>query len=212
VTIYLTPEDDCSSNPAVTVTLNAKNTATVVPEKVVLHKDFLCHYSPFFNAAFNGTFKEGLTQEMTLQADTTAFGIVAGWFYSQKIEHLGPKSLVLLARVWILAQRFLLPKLQNMAMDEIYQKFYGVAADRTDFDLFGKIACSHGNGKNMLFEMGVDFLISFHEIPVNRWVSRLPHAMVCELVRRLKKTQDMRQIARHRASNYHVQEEVVSEK
>jgi len=84
VTIYLTPEDDCSSNPAVTLMLNANNTAIVVPEKVVLHKDFLCHYSPFFNAAFNGTFKEGLTQEMTLQADTTAFGIVAAWFYSQK--------------------------------------------------------------------------------------------------------------------------------
>ncbi|KAN0116937.1 hypothetical protein V8E51_002914 [Hyaloscypha variabilis] len=152
VTIYLTPEDDRSSNPAVTLMLNANNTAIVVPEKVVLHKDFLCHYSPFFNAAFNGTFKE---------------------------EHLGPKSLVLLARVWILAERFLLPKLQNMAMDEIYENFYGVgfATDQTDFDFF------------------VDF-----------WVKHLPPAMLGEAVIRLKRRQDRRQIRFRGASDFHVKE------
>jgi len=36
-----------------------------------IHKNFICYYSPFFDAAFNGKFVEGETQSMKLE-DTCA--------------------------------------------------------------------------------------------------------------------------------------------
>jgi hypothetical protein len=45
-----------------------------------VHKNFICYYSPFFDAAFNGNFTEGDTQSMKLgDTCTEAFGIFVNW-------------------------------------------------------------------------------------------------------------------------------------
>ncbi|KAE9376510.1 hypothetical protein N431DRAFT_332035 [Stipitochalara longipes BDJ] len=134
------------------------NTNNAVPEKVLLHKDFLCYYSPFFNAAFNSRFKEGLTQQMTLQADVTTFGVVAEWFYTQRMEHPSSLDLAALARIWILAERFLLPQLQNMVMNQIHERLFR-RGEVLFSGTFAEIAGSHGDGENPLFKIAVDVLV-----------------------------------------------------
>ncbi|KAK0112498.1 hypothetical protein ONS96_001734 [Cadophora gregata f. sp. sojae] len=51
-----------------------------------LHKGHVCHYSPFFDAAFNGNFAEGESQEVELhEVPPAIFGIFANWLYTQDI-------------------------------------------------------------------------------------------------------------------------------
>jgi hypothetical protein len=85
----------------------------------------ICHYSPFFNAAFNSTMIEGQTQSMELddiEADT--FGLFVNWLYTQKIERADDTNLTAeeLGKLWILGQRFIIPQLQNKAMSILCQQ------------------------------------------------------------------------------------------
>jgi hypothetical protein len=36
-------------------------------ETVPIHKSFICYYSPYFNAVFNGNFAEGDTKRVELE-------------------------------------------------------------------------------------------------------------------------------------------------
>ncbi|KUJ07470.1 uncharacterized protein LY89DRAFT_556207, partial [Mollisia scopiformis] len=92
-----------------------------IAETFTVLKSVICHYSPFFNAAFNSQFKEGDTQSMVLNdADTNAFRLFVDWLYTQEIRYddAETSSMMTLARLWILADRFLIPKLQNQTMKE----------------------------------------------------------------------------------------------
>jgi hypothetical protein len=51
-----------------------------------IHKAIVCHYSPFFDATFNGNFEEGTTQEIDLRdTEPAVFSVFVEWFYSQKV-------------------------------------------------------------------------------------------------------------------------------
>ncbi|TVY59622.1 hypothetical protein LSUE1_G009221 [Lachnellula suecica] len=66
------------------VTVNVSNDQD--KDKFLVHKDFICHYSPFFDAAFNGNFEEGERQEMDFPGTKpVVFGIFVEWLYSQKV-------------------------------------------------------------------------------------------------------------------------------
>jgi hypothetical protein len=95
------------------LTLNDSSTP-----KFLIH--VISHHSCFF-AAFNGNFIEGTTQAMALDVDEKAFGVIANWFYNRAVvSEVGDRpSVVILAKVWILAERLLMPRLQNRAMDAI---------------------------------------------------------------------------------------------
>jgi hypothetical protein len=107
---------------------NLKDLVTFVigPKKqeFVVHKSFACHASPVLRAAFNSDFVEGQTQRYILE-DTTegAFRLFSEWIYTQNIywdgESKGDPSNFALARVWVLAEKLLVAKLQNRAMDLI---------------------------------------------------------------------------------------------
>ncbi|KAE9376554.1 hypothetical protein N431DRAFT_288501, partial [Stipitochalara longipes BDJ] len=94
-----------------------------------LHKDILCKDSPFFDRAFNGNFKEGETQTMILEdIEPSIFGLFLCWLYSgdiaqrkvgEKEEETLNQTPVQLAKLWILAERFMMPKLQNSVINEI---------------------------------------------------------------------------------------------
>lgn len=92
----------------------------------MVHKDFACHYSPVFKAAFNSDFVEGQTQEYRLQeVKGTIIRVLINWFYTQKLdtEAFALKEttdqgcpmtdFIMLTQLWILAGKLLIPTLQN---------------------------------------------------------------------------------------------------
>ncbi|KAH9210161.1 hypothetical protein DL95DRAFT_466063 [Leptodontidium sp. 2 PMI_412] len=92
--------------------------------KFIVHKNIVCHHSPFFSAPFNGQFVEGQTQSMMLDdIDPVIFGSFVHWLYHRKVEaaidiNLSPEMLV---KFWVMAERFLLPTLQNQIMDRLFE-------------------------------------------------------------------------------------------
>lgn len=79
-----------------------------------VYKDFLVYSSQFFNAAFNGNFTEADTQTMKLH-DTNAksFGLLVSYIYIGELENGGIITADDLLNLWMLADRVLMPKLQN---------------------------------------------------------------------------------------------------
>jgi hypothetical protein len=66
------------SKPAQFVTVIVSKAPT--EQKFVVHKELICFHSPFFNAAFNGKFIEGQTQEMRMDdVDEETFGQLVHW-------------------------------------------------------------------------------------------------------------------------------------
>jgi BTB/POZ domain len=53
--------------------------------RILIHKDVICRYPPFFRAAFDGKFKEGDSQEMTLDVDIRIFGIFVHYIYTRSV-------------------------------------------------------------------------------------------------------------------------------
>jgi len=97
--------------------------ADAIKKPIAVHKSFIMSYSPFFKAAFDGPFEEGTTQTMRLEdVETEPFELFVQWLYSQDpLVDCRDLELCLvapnLAKLWILGQRFLIPKLQNQVMD-----------------------------------------------------------------------------------------------
>jgi hypothetical protein len=111
-----------------------------------VHKEVACDSSPVLKAAFNSTFVEGQTQTYRLE-DTTAnaFRHLVQWFYSKSMNfeshfenhvprnsadwnsHQAPcrKKSRTLVDLWILADKLLIPEVQNLVIEEI------IAAYRT---------------------------------------------------------------------------------
>jgi hypothetical protein len=84
-----------------------------------IHQNYICHYSPYFKAAFTGSFAEAETQELQLEdVEGEVFGIFANWLYTQTIENEDAKvpSADQLIQLWVLADRLLVPTLQNQAL------------------------------------------------------------------------------------------------
>ncbi|TVY47516.1 hypothetical protein LOCC1_G003653 [Lachnellula occidentalis] len=91
-------------------------------QKFTVHKNLAEHYSPFFEKAFNSGFIEGKTQQMVLEdVEPEIFGYMVNWLYTQKIIHPEDKGIepVEFAKLWVLAGRFMIPQLQNEAIQRI---------------------------------------------------------------------------------------------
>ncbi|TVY86775.1 hypothetical protein LAWI1_G008444 [Lachnellula willkommii] len=112
-------------------------TFEVGPEekKFLIHKAIACRASPVFDKAFNGNFIEGRTQTYKLpDVDPATFVLFSDWIYAKKltllshdfatedtrteeetIDHLGKCAMQdkVLVNLWIMADRFLVTKLQN---------------------------------------------------------------------------------------------------
>jgi hypothetical protein len=96
-----------------------------------VHKNLICHHPSFFNAAFTDTgFIEGQTQSMAMEdIDSEIFGLLVHWLYTKEIRLEGLKEgnkscndprvdacLIPLGRLWMLAERYLIRDLQNLAV------------------------------------------------------------------------------------------------
>lgn len=84
----------------------------------------ICHHSSFFATAFNNSkYAESDTQTMYLpDVSSDDFGVCVKWIYDQHIE-LDPldhdPKIMIFARLWNLAKRFRISKLQNKIMDKL---------------------------------------------------------------------------------------------
>jgi hypothetical protein len=106
-----------------------------------LPKNVVSHYSPFFETAFKSQFIEGQTQSMTLEdVEGEIFGCMVHWFYTQKVEtqSVGTHAddLPKLVKLWILAERCIVPRLQNAAFGHIYNYLNNIF---NPFPVFGPV-------------------------------------------------------------------------
>ncbi|KAH7417490.1 hypothetical protein BKA64DRAFT_636848 [Cadophora sp. MPI-SDFR-AT-0126] len=105
-------------------------------EKFIVHKEFACHYSPVLDAAFKSDFVEGQTQEYRFEdSSVEAVRLLVHWFYTQMLDIIDPTELVdehvegvieralnqdmALIKLWVLAEKLLIPRLQNFVIDEM---------------------------------------------------------------------------------------------
>lgn len=98
-----------------------------------MHRDWVCHYSPALNAAFNSTFVEDQTQEYHLEVDGIDENVVhflVHWIYSQQVDlqQLGAweekwkQDFVYynaLFKLYVLSNKLLISRLQNAVIEAI---------------------------------------------------------------------------------------------
>ncbi|KAH7369672.1 hypothetical protein BKA65DRAFT_470929 [Rhexocercosporidium sp. MPI-PUGE-AT-0058] len=119
-------------------------TFIVGPDKqsFVVHKHLASAHSPFIRAAFESKMLEGITQTMHLEdINCSTFGMLVHFLYTAQLDEssyfipgydpiddpTGPPcrsddyNLVQLAKLWELAERLLMPTLQNYAVSEIWR-------------------------------------------------------------------------------------------
>lgn len=102
----------------------------------------MCNYSPVLKAAFNSTFVEGQTQIYKLD-DTTndTFTLFVQWIYKQTLENPTEASEIskhwaALTRLWVLAEKILIPHLQNQVLtnfDEYRKSIHNISTSEIPF-------------------------------------------------------------------------------
>ncbi|KAG9524966.1 hypothetical protein KCV07_g1424, partial [Aureobasidium melanogenum] len=90
-----------------------------------IHKDLLTYYSDYFRGALNGSFVEATKGKISLvdeRVDT--FDVVNQFVYTRQLSDEADHDLnwELLIRVWIFGDKYLMPCLQNRAMNALIQK------------------------------------------------------------------------------------------
>ncbi|KAE9381284.1 hypothetical protein N431DRAFT_392327 [Stipitochalara longipes BDJ] len=91
-----------------------------------IHKDVACFYSPVFKAAFNSQFIEGEEQKYRLEdASPRTVRLLIHWMYHQELDVgkilRNDKSKIdqILVELWVLADKLLVPALQNVVIKEL---------------------------------------------------------------------------------------------
>jgi hypothetical protein len=91
---------------------------------VFVHKNYLCRFSKYFRAALNNpAFAEAESQEVDLEeTGTEAFDNYLHWVYHGSIPPFEPINLHQLQdflRLWIFADKYIVPNLQNNVMSHM---------------------------------------------------------------------------------------------
>ncbi|PVH87826.1 hypothetical protein DL98DRAFT_581062 [Cadophora sp. DSE1049] len=100
-------------------------------QSFLVHKHLASAHSSFFKAAFESPMVEGTTQTMRLEdVEVETFGVLVHWMYTGEIKAgLGSFTndkgaqdydLTKLAKVWKLAERVLMPRLQNATIIDMF--------------------------------------------------------------------------------------------
>jgi hypothetical protein len=91
-----------------------------IQKEFIVHKDLITQYSPhYFHPMFGGDFQEGQAQSVVLDEipSVASFGLFVHWLYTQSIQGTGPSAMDLV-NIWILADKALIPTLQNQVIEE----------------------------------------------------------------------------------------------
>ena len=177
-------------------------------KRFVFHKSYVCHYSPFFYAAFNGRFSEGESQSMLHYTNSTeAFGIFATWIYNKQIEDSEGETPCIkdLTNLWILADEFLIPVLQNMCVEALNEQC--AKPEYLPTDLFGHLYENTKEG-SPLRKLFVDMCIAHEkEIKVE---DNYPPRMLVDIANASKEAKATKatKLPKDRIKKYLVSEEV----
>ncbi|PMD48951.1 hypothetical protein L207DRAFT_595480 [Hyaloscypha variabilis F] len=158
-------------------------------ETFMVHKELICHYSSFFSTAFNSNFTETATKTMTLpDVDLDGFGLLVHWFYTQQID-LDPKdrdsNVLPLAKLWTLAERLLITKLQNNIMDKL--RVSVEFAEKQNLKDFLHYAYALKD-KSPLKRLAADRMAWCTTAQaLGAWIEHLPEGMLVDIVMSLKK-------------------------
>lgn len=93
------------------------------PTTFIIHKDLLCAASPFFEAGCKPVWQDGAECAMELpEDDPEYFASLAYWVYNNEVaypdlHHMGRRSLHDLSGVYLLAEKYQMPRLQNDLID-----------------------------------------------------------------------------------------------
>ncbi|KUJ12520.1 uncharacterized protein LY89DRAFT_688195 [Mollisia scopiformis] len=102
----------------VTIELQSPAETTNIP----VHKNFITHYSPFFASHFS------TSDHLTIaNISPSTFNIFISWLYTQTISQphqLSHPDINVLISLWLLADHFLVSKLQNQIMAMIFDKSF----------------------------------------------------------------------------------------
>ncbi|KAH0341168.1 hypothetical protein KCU81_g6447, partial [Aureobasidium melanogenum] len=102
-------------------------TVEVGPEKkaFVIHKNLLVFYSDYFRSAFNGSFKEATEGKISLPDESDdVFEIFNQFIYSRVLADGEGEKLTgdQLIKLWLFGDKYLVPVLQNVAMNSLKTK------------------------------------------------------------------------------------------
>ncbi|KAH0378260.1 hypothetical protein KCU92_g8812, partial [Aureobasidium melanogenum] len=96
-------------------------------KKFVIHKDLLTFYSDFFRGAFNGSFIEAAEGKLSLpDVEVPIFDIFNQFLYTGRLADGEGHTLRsnTLIKLWLFGDRFIVPCLQNSAIDALDKKFH----------------------------------------------------------------------------------------
>jgi hypothetical protein len=170
-----------------------------------VHKETICTRSTFFEGAFNGGFKEALTQVMVLDDVTPhLFGLLNHWLYTNKVRIETPDHDVLLwgegqdglyitslLKLWTLAQRFLIGHLQNDVMKLLFDAIMSPECNMDDFEKFAWDAYKSDENETALKLLAVDKTIWGMETgDLRKSLNRFPPLMFSDITLNLLKKFD----------------------
>jgi hypothetical protein len=159
----------------------------------LIHKKFARHYSPIFATAFESKFIEGQTQTYKLDdVAGTVVQLLIQWLYTKRFDpdfdpHANPEDLNtayesvihLAVQTWALADRLILPALQNQVVNWIY--WCRQEVDIVPIFAFNEVYELTGPG-SALRSLFVSFCARF--MPCGRYLEepdRFPPEMMLEL-------------------------------
>lgn len=190
----------------------------------IVHKNYATYHSPVLRAALNSDFIEGQSQAYTFEDDfdREVINLLANWFYTEQIYFGGVKldssqasdgtqltEAGCIVKLWILADKLLMPRLQNMAMDELSEYIL----DETTFSpellswVYDNTAPESPLRQYLVFE----FTYNHHYVIRSRIHNYFPPEMLSEMFVALRETSYHTGIIEERRENnevslYHVPE------
>jgi hypothetical protein len=118
-------------------------------QRYTIHKDLICQQSPFFSAAFNGSFVESTKQSVTLpDVDARNFEHIILWLYTQRLEYDefffkdGKPTYFALLDLYALADRLCIEAMRNAIIDrtaELAERTNSVPTPSDTYILYGTI-------------------------------------------------------------------------
>ena len=194
----------------ITVAVKSPTTATV--EKFIIHKTFICHYAPSFSHIYPSTTSNGEPNIPEVEIEPYIFTGLVNWIYTQEIKDTETeKSIVgieFLVGLWVLAEKTLIPKLQNQVMQLLRTGKTGYCKD--DGELL-KYAYQNSSKKSPLRRALVDIFIqdlgSVKEGEVVDY-SVVPHEMFVDIMEAIRKQSLLRKFVKSKEGDLLVGDDV----
>ncbi|KAF8851449.1 hypothetical protein BDZ45DRAFT_695901 [Acephala macrosclerotiorum] len=182
------------------VTFAVADENDVIVERIMVHKNHACFYSPVLHTALNSIFAEGLSQTYTFRTTTVrAVRFLVEWIYSQQLElvqvNKKPNEFLLkaqvreedssLAELWVLADELMMPQLQNQVVS--YMEQIAHVMDKPPAACVFKYIYSEKTGVDSPPRKAVVLLSVAYseEYPYLLHAAEFPHAMLIDILQRM---------------------------